>query len=854
MQQYVETKADYPDHIVLFRMGDFYETFYDDAKKASQILGITLTARDKERKVPMAGIPYHALDNYLSKLIDANQKVVLVEQLEDPKLAKGVVKRGIVRIFTPGTTPLVKELRKSIFLTSVYIHSKTKFEIAFAETDDGVIRFVEFNNLRDLISNLLILSPKEIVLSKELKDSDDAKAIEDALKKILINYEVEDLFNHQKAHDVLLNSAFTDQLKKSKKKSVFGIVNYLAETQRVKLNHLISIREYSTRDFVKLDYNVVKSLELIDGLRPDAVPLLEILDRCSTIAGSKLLRQWLITPLVNPDEIKARQSKVAELKNLGIEFIKSFQEKASHIIDLNRISTRIGLGSANARDLRNLVESIKVAFEIAKNFKEKGEALNYLLKTSEDILNEIQSAQTILAEINSTISETPPITVREGDMIKSGFSKELDELHDLKTGGKDWIKNFETEEIARTKINTLKVRYNKVFGYYIEISNSQIAKTPDNYIKKQTLVNAERFITPELKEYEAKVLGAEERINKLEYDIFINLLKKCEELIPSLQRLNDLIASLDIFASFADTAIECNWTMPEMHDGYEISIQNGRHPVVEHMLRKTGKSFVSNSYSSNESSTLEILTGPNMGGKSTYLRQIALIVILAQIGSFVPAEKAKLSIVDKLFTRIGASDNLSGGESTFMVEMLEAAEIVKNSTDKSLVILDEVGRGTSTFDGMSIAWAICEYLAQKKCKTLFATHYHELTELANKYSNVQNLAVKVVEYKGEIVFMHQIYSGKADRSYGIHVAKLAGMPNEIIKKSEQVLKILEKEKNKLQPSPQDLFAAGDSVETSESNEIITRLQNLDPDKLSPIEAWQELNSITQELNKSVTTR
>lgn len=848
MQQYVETKAQYEDHIVLFRMGDFYETFYDDAKAASQILGITLTARDREKKVPMAGIPFHALDNYLNKLIDANQKVVLVEQLEDPKEAKGIVKRGIVKIFTPGTTPTTKDLRKNIFIVSVY--KNKNYEIAFSDLNEGVIKFVEFKNVNDFFNNILLLEPKEIILAKDNFPETEFNYLKDNLKRSLINNLENSEFDSVNYNKEIIHENIHSQIKKSKKKSLFGLLNYLANTQRTHLGHLLDIREHTTKDYVKLDYNVVRNLELLDGQRPDAVPLLKILDNCSTLSGSKLLRQWLITPLTDLKKIEKRLDALQEFKELGLQKIQRFQNDLQESSDLNRLSSRIGLSTANARDLRNLVDSIKSIFSFSKklNNEQNIPTISNCIKT---ILSEIKKSQNILSQINSTIVDLPPITVREGGMIKPEYSEELNELYKLKNGGKEWLKSFEQDQIKQTGISTLKVRFNKVFGYYIEISKGNASKAPEEYIRKQTLVNAERYITPELKEYEAKVLGAEDQINKLEFRIFCELLETCKTILPSIQKICEQVSELDVFLSLASVSINENWIRPKVHENFETNIENGRHPVIECLLKKSGKPFVKNSYTSDENSTLQIITGPNMGGKSTYLRQVALITLLAQVGCFVPADKAEISIVDRIFTRVGASDNLSAGESTFMVEMLEAAEIIKSSTERSLVILDEVGRGTSTFDGMSLAWAICEHLANTKCKTLFATHYHEITELANKYTNIKNLAVKVIDYQGEIVFMHQIYSGKADRSYGIHVAKLAGMPPSVIKKAEQVLKLLEKEKNTLQPKPQDLFTNVDETESInevDSNSIKSKLESIDLDKTTPIEAWEILNKLKKELN------
>lgn len=846
MQQYVQIKSDYPDHIVLFRMGDFYETFYDDAKNVSVILGITLTARDREKKVPMAGIPYHALDNYLTKLIDANQKIVLVEQLEDPKKAQGIVKRGIVKIFTPGTT-FDRESRKNNFLFCIFKNQEI-YEVAFSDISEGIIYYAEFESFTDLINNLVISDPKEIIYSQNNFEEKEIKSIKSNLKKSLVSSVHESYFTNSEFTKEITDSLLK-KVQKTNSKSIKGLLNYFVQTQRTKLGHINELRVYGIRDFMKLDASVISSLEIFEGQRQDAIPLIKILDFTSTGGGSRLLRKWLATPLIDVNKIQSRQNKIYEIRNLGKDNIQKNQRKLSQIYDLNRIATKIGLKTANARDLRNLVDSVKSTFTFIEELK-RNTNLSSFSEYIEIIESEIKKSQKILSEIHNTLTDFPPITVREGGMIKSGISAELDELYIIKNGGKEWLSEFEKSEIKRTNINTLKVRFNKVFGYYIEVSKGQSVKVPDEYIRKQTLVNAERYITPELKEYEAKVLAAEEKINILEFEIFSNILEKAFEIIPSIQKIYQIISEFDVIHSLAYVSINEEWTLPEVADNYEIIIENGRHPVVESMLKKDGKLFVKNSFSIDKSSSLQIITGPNMGGKSTFLRQIALIVLLAQIGSFVPADNAKIGIVDRIFARIGASDNLSQGESTFMVEMLESANILTNLSAKSLIILDEVGRGTSTFDGMSIAWAICEFLAQKGCKTIFATHYHELTDLSSKYTNVKNLAIKVAEYNGEIIFLHQIISGRADKSYGIHVAKLAGVPEKVINSAKKVLKILEKEKNKLQPKPQDLFSIDiDEQNTEENNKIIEILKNIDINTTSPIEALQILHELKKQIEK-----
>ncbi len=815
-------------------------------KKASAILGITLTARDREKKIPMAGIPFHSLDNYLNRLIENNEKVVLVEQLEDPKKAIGVVKRGIVRIFTPGTT-FDTETKQNNYLFSIYKHKDT-FDCAFADLSEGVIFIIQFDNFNDLLSNLIITLPKEIITVRSCLTDPQLNSLKSHLKRTLFSHLNENYF-FEKWYEDKITPILKDKLSNLESHSVNGLLNYFVETQRTGLGHINEVKIFGLKDFMKLDANAIASLEIFEGQRQDAVPLIRVIDHTVTHGGAKLLRKWLVSPLINVEKIKQRQSQVFAIKNLGQEIILKHQQKLAEIHDLNRIATKIGLKTANARDLRNLVDSIKTIFEFISDLK-KYENLDVIIDKLDNIEKEIKISQDILALIHKTIVDAPPLSIREGNIIRAGVSKELDELHDIKTGSNEWLRNFEQQEIKRTNISTLKVRYNKVFGFYIEVSKGQSKNVPSNYIRKQTLVNAERYITPELKEYEAKFLSAEERINALEYQIFIDLLEKATQIIIPIQNIYQIISELDVIYALALTAIMNHWILPVVNNGFSIKIEGGRHPVVEHILLKQGKLFVKNSYVAEDNATLSIITGPNMGGKSTYLRQVALIVLLAQIGSFVPADQAEIGVVDQIFTRIGASDNLSMGESTFMVEMLETSSILNNATRQSLVILDEIGRGTSTFDGMSIAWAVCEYLAMKGCKTLFATHYHELTDLADKYPTIKNLCVKVTEYEGEIIFLHQIVPGRVDKSYGIHVAKLAGIPNKVISTAQKILRILEKQKNRLQPKPYDLFSEAANKDDDSLNqdyihvdEIIDILEKIDINTISPIGALHLLQKL-----------
>lgn len=849
MQQFHEIKSQYPDHIVLFRMGDFFETFYEDAKRASEILGITLTARDRERKVPMAGIPFHALDNYLAKLVEENQRVVIVEQLENPKEAKGVVKRGIVKIVTPGTNTLENETKQNNYLLALS-HERGIYTIVFTDLIEGVIYRSDFRDQKDFQNNILLLNPREILIDKNI--AIETLCTKDYVSKIkhLINSIDSQLFIS--LHDA---SKFTREIQKITKENpvaaLNALLNYLAETQKTDLQHVTKIITISTNTHMNLDVNAVRNLELVEGNRKGSLSLFALLDECKTTSGSKKLKTWLLSPLLSKEKIEERLHSIQSLRDVGLSQIEEIQEYLFKIHDLYRISSKIGLSTANARDLRNTVESIRQIFA-CNNLIKKLTLSERIGEITEQLDHEIKKSQGILAEIDRIIREDPPLSVRDGNMIRSGIDSDLDTLHNLKSGGKDWLKNFEQEEIKKSGIPTLKVRFNKVFGYYIEVSKGQSSKVPDYFIRKQTLVNAERYITPELKEQEAAILGADDRVRKIEYDIFISLLEKVKGCIPHLQRINDLISELDIYLALAVISLRENWVKPEITESNGIMIENGRHPVIEHLLSNEGKLFIKNNVTLDTQKSLQIITGPNMGGKSTFIRQVALITLMAQIGCFVPADRAEIGIVDRIFTRVGASDNLSQGESTFMVEMLETAEILQNATQRSLIILDEIGRGTSTFDGMSIAWAICEHIQSLGAKTLFATHYHELTELANKYPSVKNLAVKVIDYNGEIIFMHQIIDGKADKSYGIHVAKLAGLPDSVVKNSEKILKLLEKEKNKLQPRPQDLFADSEELNNPETmpdelQSVVDQIKNININTLAPLEALQLLSELQKKL-------
>lgn len=853
MQQYAQIKSNYQDHIVLFRMGDFYESFYDDAKQLAEILDIVLTSRDKEKKIPMAGIPFHSIDSYLEKLIQANKKVVLVEQLENPQKGGKIVKRGIVRIFTPSTTFFDNEISKENNYLFAITKIGTTFDCSFCDIKEGKIYHVVFEKKIDLMNNMLLINPREVILPINLFLPTEINQMQDLLPTALINAVNQEIFSNNRFLQYINENLKLDLIDK-KENSIKGILNYLVDTQLTKLEHITEVVEFKFNDYMQISIDVLRGLEIFEGQREESIPLIKILDYTCTPGGARLLRDWLKKPLVSKKLIIERQQKVRSFVEFGIEFITNMMNLLTGVSDIYKLSTKIGLKNANPRDLRNLCSSYDRILLFVQSIHENEVLHNVFNYELSELIKNTKNTEGIIKKISSYIVEDPPISVRDGGLIKKGVSKELDELYEIKQTGKNWMKSFEINEIRRTGINTLKVKFNKIFGFYIEVSKGNIHKVPPNYIRKQTLVNAERYITPELKEYEAKALNAEEQIKHIEYKIFSDLLNELSKYVSSFQKIALFISEFDVYISLAYVAINNNWTCPEISEDFYIDIKNGYHPVVEHALKKSGRLFVKNSYFADELSSLQIITGPNMGGKSTFLRQIGLIVYLAQIGSFVSADYASIGIVDNIFTRIGASDNIAKGESTFMVEMQEMAKIINLCTQKSLVLLDEVGRGTSTFDGMSLAWAICEYLAHKGVKTLFATHYHELTELGEKFNNVKNLFVKVSEFNGDIIFLHQVINGKSDKSYGIHVAKLAGMPESITQRAQKILSVLEKKQ--ITTKKVDLFSIinpntdKDDVDVDYDEiyqEIIEILKYIDVNKLSPVEAFNIILKLKEKL-------
>lgn len=804
MQNYLNTKSQYKDCMLFYRLGDFYEMFFDDAIIASRELEITLTSRacGLEEKAPMCGVPYHAVEIYISRLIAKGYKVAICEQLEDPKKAKGIVKRDVIRVVTPGTvieTNMLEE-KKNNYIMSI-AKKGMYYGIGICDISTGdfyatQIKLAE-NNFEKLLDEYARYSPAELVVNTAMGNSEKELNILKDRNNTFVT--VREDKNFEEDEEKLLNLyTITDGYDKEKKEfndeslvvsAINGLLNYFTETQKVKLEHINKIKIYEVQKYMALDINARRSLELTERMRDKSKKgtLIWVLDKTSTSMGGRLLRRWINDPLLEIKEIKERLDAVKELKDNMIlrDDIINLLKK---VYDIERLAGKISYGNANARDMISLKNSLSNIPSLKQILSTTNSKLLQIMYKRLDELKDIYSL------IERAIVDEPPISVKEGGIIKKGFNSEIDDLKEASTQGKNWIIALEAKEKERTGIRNLKVGYTKVFGYYIEITKSFLNQVPENYIRKQTLTGGERFVTEELKQIEEKILGSEEKVISLEYEVFTQIRNEIARNIERLQKSANTIANIDVLASLAVVAEDNNYVYPEVNDGDIIDIKSGRHPVIEKMINDG--SFVENdTYLDCDKSRVEIITGPNMAGKSTFMRQVAIITLMAQIGSFVPAEKACIGIVDKIFTRVGASDDLSSGQSTFMVEMNEVANILKEATPKSLVILDEIGRGTSTYDGLSIAWAVAEYIADKEkigCKTLFATHYHELLGLEEKVEGIKNFQVAVKEKGEDIIFLRKIVEGGTDESYGIHVAKLAGVPKTVVTRANKILRSLEK--------------------------------------------------------------
>ena len=862
MQHYLDMKEKYKDCILFYRLGDFYEMFFDDAINVSKELELTLTGKEcgQEERAPMCGIPYHAADSYIAKLIANGHKVAICEQLEDPKLAKGMVKRDVIRVVTPGTVieANLLEDKKNNYIMSVYKNG-IYYGLTACDVTTGDLRTTEIketNNFSALLDEISKYSPAELVVNPMMYDcSEEIAKVKERFDVYITRLEEKEFTDNYEALSVKYKIV-DDEEKPVEDLSKYmlsvaatnALFTYLLDTQKNNLDHINKIILYSVTKYMSLDINARRNLEITEKLRDKAKKgtLLWVLDKTSTAMGGRLLRRWLNNPLIDVSKINKRLDAVAELKD-NIILRGDILDNLKKVYDIERLAGKISYGSANGRDLISLKSSAKQLPEIKKILSQAKSSLLTELYSELDTLDDVYDI------IDKTIVDEPPISVKEGGLIKLGYDEEIDKLKTATTDGKNWIINLEAEEREKTGIKGLKVGFNKVFGYYIEVTKSNISLVPDRYIRKQTLTGGERYITEELKNLENQILGAEEKVVNLEYNVFVEVRDKIESQIERVQKSAGIIATLDCLCSLATVAEDQNYVRPEVDNSGVLDIKDGRHPVIEKIL--PSGSFVQNdTYLDKDENRLAIITGPNMAGKSTYMRQVALITLMAQIGSFVPASYARIGVVDKILTRVGASDDLSMGQSTFMVEMMEVAQILKEATANSLVILDEIGRGTSTYDGLSIAWAVAEYISDKeKCgaKTLFATHYHELTDLENKLEGVKNYSIAVKEKGEDIIFLRKIVKGGTDESYGVHVAKLAGVPQTVTKRANEILKSIERKNvlnnKKIEKQEKGVADGQLTMFNYKLAEIAHELDKVDVNELTPIDALNTLVKIKEKM-------
>ncbi len=865
MQQYLKMKEDYQDCILFYRLGDFYEMFFEDAIKASEELELTLTGKNcglKER-APMCGVPYHSVEGYLNKLVEKGYKVAICEQVEDPKQTRGIVKREVIRIVTPGTNTNMQALdeSKNNYIMSV-AYLNERYGLSAADVTTGDYYVTEMETEQKLLDELNKFAPSEIICNEAFYMSGiDIEALHMQFNSRIASLEAW-YFADETVTDTLLAHFKVNSLEGLGLKdypcgtvAAGALLKYLYETQKNSLEHMSAIHPYTTGMFMVIDSSTRRNLELVETMREKQKrgSLLWVLDRTKTAMGARMLRSYVEQPLIEKSSIEQRFDAIAQL-NANVIDREEIREYLRSIHDLERLITRVTYQTANPRDLISLRNSIKMIAPVKKILHDFDCAL---LGT---VQNDLDDLQDIYDLIEHSIEEEAPVSVREGGILKNGFTEEIDQLREARTNGKTWLADVEKREREQTGIKNLKIKYNKIFGYYLEVTNSYKNMVPEHYVRRQTLANAERYITPELKELEDMILGAEDKLVAMEYEIFCEIRKKIASEVVRIQKTAKAVATLDVLASLAAVAEENHYCRPKLNTSGTIDIREGRHPVVEKMIPHD--MFITNdTYLDNGSRRISIITGPNMAGKSTYMRQTALIVILAQIGSFVPAKSADIGLTDRVFTRVGASDDLASGQSTFMVEMNEVANILRNATDKSLLILDEIGRGTSTFDGLSIAWAVVEHISNPKllgAKTLFATHYHELTELEGKLDNVNNYCIAVKEKGDDIVFLRKIVKGGADKSYGIQVAKLAGVPESVIARAKEIVEELsknditeitknltvhsvknEKAKKKAKPSEMDLEQIS-LFDTVKDDAIIEELRSVDVSRMTPLEAMNKL--------------
>jgi len=863
MQKYLETKKQYQDCILFYRLGDFYEMFFEDAITVSRELEITLTGKDcgQEERAPMAGVPHHAAETYAARLIAKGYKVAICEQLSDPKTTKGIVERGVIRVLTPGTiveTNMLDE-RKNNYIMSIF-KSGIFFGISVCDISTGEFyssQIKETNNFALLLDEIARFMPAEIIVNSMLNNcQEEMSKIKERFENTYIS-NFNDEFYNEEYEKLTSKFTFMDNRQKEIEDleenilsicSINALVEYLNQTQMTTLEHINKIIIYTISRYMSLDINARRNLEITEKLRDKSKKgtLLWVLDKTSTSMGGRLLRRWLNDPLIDVCEINKRLDAVKELKE-DIILRGDIIENLKKVYDIERLAGKMAYGNANARDMISLKNSllklpqVKLVLQNAKS--------DYLKELCED-LDELKD---IYELIEKSIIEDPPMTIKEGGIIKLGYDEEIDKLKTATTEGKNWLIKLEAEEKEKTGIKNLKIGFNKVFGYYLEVTKSFLSQVPERYIRKQTLTGAERYITEELKNLENQILGAEEKVVNLEYNAFVEIREEISKNIKRLQKSSNVVSTLDVLSSFAQVAEDMNYCMPQVGKTGIIDIKNGRHPVIEKMI--PSGSFVENdTYLDKDDNRLSIITGPNMAGKSTYMRQVALITLMAQVGSFVPAESARIGVVDKIFTRVGASDDLSMGQSTFMVEMMEVATILKEATQNSLVILDEIGRGTSTYDGLSIAWAVAEFIANKeKCgaKTLFATHYHELIALEDKLEGVKNYSIAVKEKGEDIIFLRKIIHGGTDESYGIHVARLAGVPKVVTDKANEILKTLKRKRilNSKNQEKQDKKVAAGQLDMFNYKiaEVAHEVDKINLNELTPIDALNILVKIKEKL-------
>ncbi|MBR3325063.1 MAG: DNA mismatch repair protein MutS [Clostridia bacterium] len=894
MRQYIETKANYTDCILCYRLGDFYEMFFEDAIITSRELELTLTGKDcgQEERAPMCGIPHHAINSYIPKLVEKGYKVAICEQLEDPKMTKGLVKRDVVKVITPGTIVdgNILEEKKNNYIMSIYKEGMF-FGIAVCDISTGdfyATEIKEDNNFAKLLDEMSRYNPSEVLVNKMMTESKielkkiqqrfDCFITEEEEKNNIENEEVSDRAGvgnesyiisseNKKYWNSKGNGAFTNDSNSIKNKfevldknnnyvdiekkmfaicAINGLMNYVESTQKEFPQNLSTIIFYEPTKYMSLDISARRNLEITEKMRDKSKKgtLLWVLDKTSTSMGGRLIRRWLSDPLVDINDINVRLFAVKELKDSRI-LRDDITDALKNVYDMERLAGKISYGTANARDLISLKNSVAQLPKLKQA----------LSRTESDLLkNMFQSLDTLddLYElVDKAIEDDPPITLKDGGVIKKGYNDDVDRLRDITTNGKQFLINIEAEEREKTGIKNLKIGYNKVFGYYIEISKSFVKLAPkDRYIRKQTLTNGERFITEELKKLENEIIGAQEKIVNLEYTEFVKIRNQIEENAKRLQISASIVSKIDVLCSFARVAEDYNYCMPEVNDSDVIDIKDGRHPVIEKIL-PAGDFIQNDAYLDSNENRLDIITGPNMAGKSTYMRQVALITLMAQVGSFVPASYAKIGVVDKIFTRVGASDDLAMGESTFMVEMMEVASILKNATSKSLVILDEIGRGTSTYDGLSIAWAVAEQISKIKAKTLFATHYHELVDLENKIEGTKNYHIAVKEHGEDVIFLRKIVEGGTDESYGVHVAKLAGVPKDVTRRANQILRTLERKSilrnEKLSRTEQQEEQGQISMYNYKLAEIAHELDAIDLNIMTPMDAMNVLAKLKEKM-------